>query len=67
MDNGDGTITDMVTGLMWEKAQSYEKWDDAKSSAKNATTGGYTDWRVPTIKKLYSLVDFSGSQGSRIP
>lgn len=66
-DNGDGTITDMVTGLMWEKAQSYMAWSNAASNAVNANTGGYNDWRVPTIKELYSLIYFSGSQGSGNP
>lgn len=66
-DNGDGTVIDMVTGLMWEQAQSEMKWSDAESNAANATTGGYIDWRVPTIKELYSLIDFTGNQGRGNP
>ena len=62
-DNGDGTITDNVTGLMWEKGFVRCNFDDAQNFANNATTGGYKDWRVPTIKELYSLIDFTGSQG----
>ena len=65
-DNGDGTITDLVTGLMWEQGYSTVSWSDAQINADSVTTGGYDDWRVPTIKELYSLIDFSGNQGSGI-
>jgi hypothetical protein len=58
-DNGDGTITDLVTGLMWQKTPGGKvTWDEAM--ADSLTLGGYTDWRVPTIKELYSLMNFSG-------
>ena len=63
-DNGDGTVTDLVTGLMWEKGYSTMSWADAQANAASVSTGGYDDWRVPTIKELYSLIDFSGNQGS---
>lgn len=66
VDNGDGTVTDLVTGLMWEKGYSTMSWSDAQDNADNVTTGGYDDWRVPTIKELYSLIDFSGNQGSGV-
>jgi len=67
MDNGDGTITDLVTGLMWEQATNYLNWADAASAASSASTAGYSDWRVPTIKELYSLIDFTGNQGTGNP
>lgn len=60
-DNGDGTVTDNVTGLMWVKARgSKVSWDDAVSGAKKCTVGKYSDWRMPTIKELYSLIEFTG-------
>lgn len=63
-DNGDGTITDNVTGLMWVKARgSLISWSDAVAGASINTTGGYTDWRMPTIKESYSLILFSGVNG----
>ncbi|WKY46685.1 DUF1566 domain-containing protein [Eubacteriaceae bacterium ES3] len=63
-DNGDGTITDNVTGLMWEQGFSLCNFDEVQSYANACTTGGYDDWRIPTIKELYSLIDFSGNQGT---
>lgn len=61
-DHGDGTITDLVTGLMWQKTPGDKvTWDEAM--AASLTLGGYTDWRVPTIKELYSLMNFSGVTG----
>jgi hypothetical protein len=60
-DNGDGTITDNVTGLMWEQDMGAKiSYDDAFIKADASTLGGYSDWRVPTIKELYSLILFSG-------
>jgi len=60
-DNGDGTITDLVTGLMWAQDQSESSmdWAEAPMYAESLTLGGYTDWRVPTIKELWSTRDFS--------
>lgn len=66
-DNGDGTITDNVTGLMWQKSFIRIEWGEAESEAINASTGGYDDWRVPTIKELYSLILFTGNQGTGDP
>lgn len=66
MDNGDGTITDNITHLMWSKAVDDEKLslDEATQHAKKMHLGGYNDWRIPTIKELYSLMDFRGYTGS---
>ncbi len=64
-DNGDGTVTDLNTGLMWSKAVSEHKLvlDEAQREAASMTLGGHTDWRVPNIKELYSLIDFRGYTG----
>ncbi len=72
VDNGDGTITDTTTGLMWEKLgddgsihdkDTYYNWADAvavKVAALNSGGGfaGYTDWRMPNVNELQSLVDY---------
>jgi len=65
-DNGDGTVTDLNTGLMWQKTPADEKmtWDDAMAGASSFELAGYTDWRLPTIKELYSLIVFSGTDPS---
>ncbi len=65
-DNGDGTITDLNTGLVWSRAVSPEKLslDEAQREADRMTLGAYDDWRVPNIKELYSLIDFRGYTGS---
>ena len=60
-NNGDGTITDNVTGLMWEKDMGEKMaFKDAASKAEQSQLGGHSDWRVPTIKELYSLIQFTG-------
>ncbi len=62
-DNGDGTVTDLNTSLMWQKTPPavHYTWDEAVTYAENLQLAGYDDWRMPTIKELYSLVAFSGS------
>jgi len=60
-DNNDGTITDNVTGLIWEKDMGSKiNPTDAITKADTLTKGGFTDWRVPTLKELYSLILFTG-------
>lgn len=64
-DNGDGTVSDLNTGLMWVQARGTQiAWAAAVAGASNCTVGGYTDWRMPTMKELYSLVKFSGANGN---
>ncbi len=60
-DNGDGTVTDNVTGLMWQKDMGAKiVFDDAQKEAKNLKLAGYADWRVPSLKEVISLVQFNG-------
>jgi hypothetical protein len=66
-DNGDGTITDNVTGLMWAKDGNetgcnfgnQTEWTPAVAWAKNLDFAGHTDWRLPNRRELESLVDIS--------
>jgi hypothetical protein len=60
-DNADGTITDNVTGLMWQKDPGEKMtYTQAVAGAKSFDLVGYSDWRLPTIKELYSLILFNG-------
>ena len=58
-DNGDGTITDNYTGLIWQKAQNATTltWEEALVYAHGLSLGGKSDWRVPNIRELQSLND----------
>ena len=61
IDNGNETITDNATGLMWQKTDDglARDWENALSYAENLELGGYTDWRLPNAKELQSLVDYT--------
>ena len=55
-NNGNGTITDNVTGLMWQSVDHGEStWENAVANAASVTTGGYNDWRLPTPHELFCL------------
>lgn len=63
VDNGDGTLTDSKTNLMWIKNGwrldfvAAVTWWDAVKKSKDLTVGGYDDWRLPTIEEWSSLID----------
>ncbi len=56
-DNGDGTITDNLTQLVWQKIPNTETfiWDRALVYAEGLTIGPSSDWRLPNIKELQSI------------
>jgi hypothetical protein len=57
-------VTDTLTGLMWTRENipgGKRNWAEAKKVAAAATTGGHTDWRLPTIRELLTLVDYERS------
>lgn len=67
-DNSDGTISDNVTGLMWQQNMGEKiSYADAINKADTLSLGGYNDWRVPTIKELYSLILFTGRVNGEVP
>lgn len=74
-DNGDGTVTDGITGLMWQQSPDTDgdgdidaadkfTYAEAVNGAIACTVGGHTDWRLPTIKELQGIVDYTNSPDS---
>ena len=60
VDNQDGTVTDTVTGLMWQQATDGKmNWEEAIRHCEGLTLAGYEDWRLPNLKELRSIVDYS--------
>jgi hypothetical protein len=68
-DNGNGTVTDNLTGLIWTKHAScfgLRTWSEALSDCNTLASGGCEltdgsspgDWRLPNIRELHSLIDF---------
>ena len=60
-DHGDGTVTDNLTGLMWAKNADMWgaiAWNNAIDNCKNLVLAGRSDWRLPTVNELESLIDY---------
>lgn len=60
-DNGDGTISDPLTGLMWRKAEDGQlrSWQDALAYCESLEFAGYSDWKLPNVRELETIVDES--------
>lgn len=72
IDNGDGTVTDTETGLMWQQKTATETdapalgwvagrldWEDALRYCETLSLAGHDDWRLPDRNELQSLVDYA--------
>ena len=61
VDNGDGTVTDTKTGLMWAQTDNmgHISWKDARLYCENIILSRYDNWRMPTIEELKTLFDDS--------
>jgi len=59
LNNGDDTVTDTKTGLMWAAKDNGKpiNWKDARSYCQHYSGGVHTDWRMPTLAELASLYD----------
>ena len=56
VDNGDGTVTDNGTGLMWQKETAGPMdWDTAMSYAPSLSLGGHSGWWLPSKDELLGL------------
>ena len=62
-DNGDGTVTDLKTGLIWQKNDDGQKrsWTDSTSYCAGLSLGNHSDWRLPA-KELVSLWKDAGAK-----
>jgi VCBS repeat-containing protein len=65
--DGNETVTDNVTGLIWEdtNVSAYKVWSGADNAAdycNDLNLTGSSDWRVPTISELGTLVDYSNER-----
>ena len=71
LDNNDGTVSDHITKLVWQQTAdingdgkvNYDdkmSQSDAISYCENLTLAKKSDWRLPDIKSIYSLIDFNG-------
>ena len=65
-DDGDGTITDEATGLVWSQSDSGTSmnWEEALAWVQTPNADnylGYSDWRLPNVKELQSIVDYTRS------
>lgn len=73
-DNGDGTLTDSATGLMWQESYAYSEtgnyinWYDAGEYIEDLNRrplGGHADWRLPNKLEVQTLYELSYSFESR--
>jgi hypothetical protein len=60
-DNGDGTVSDAVTGLMWQQKLDYEtyQWVESIQYCESLELAGHDDWRLPNVKEGVSIVDYN--------
>ena len=69
-DNGNGLVTDRKTGLIWKRCLeglsglgcttgtvTKMSWEAALKAAEDSTFAGHSDWRLPNIKELNSIVE----------
>ena len=77
IDNGDGTVSDKETNLIWQRCphgMSWQSsnntcsgsvqsrdWHSALTAAASDSTGDHSDWRIPNIKELASIVRYTGN------
>lgn len=68
-DHDDGTVTDNLTGLMWTKNANLDgskSWNNAIDYCNNLELAGHSDWRLPNVRELQSLIDY-GRSGPALP
>lgn len=61
VDNGDGTVTDRASQLTWQQADDGKtrNWQQALAYCQDLSLADHNDWRLPNIKELQSIVDYT--------
>ncbi len=62
-DLGDGTVKNHNTGLIWQQIDDGVKrtWQDATDYCDTLVLAGNSNWRLPNIFELYSILDYSNN------
>jgi hypothetical protein len=68
-DNGDSTVTDTKTSLVWQQitlapSSNKKSWEESLTYCEDLTLASQSDWRLPNIKELGSIVDVSEQRGN---
>ncbi len=68
-NSGDEVVTDLQTGLMWTRNANLDgqkTWTNAVNYCSSLEYSDYSDWRLPNVKELQSLIDF-GEHSPALP
>ena len=60
-DSGDGTVTDIATGLIWQKSDAKGNWEAAVTYCEELDYANSQDWRLPSEEELRTIVDLTKS------
>ncbi|GEM_PF-5587279 len=78
VDNANGTISQTNTGLIWAKCSEGQTgdtcagtatimtWEQALVTASNSNLGNYSDWRLPNIKELQTLIEYERDGAAKL-
>lgn len=60
LDNGNGTLVDTRTGLVWQQIDdgTSRTWKNALAYCEDLSLAGKSDWRLPNVRELRSIVDY---------
>jgi hypothetical protein len=60
-NSDNGTVSDLATGLTWQQADDgvTRNWQEALAYCENLSLAGSSDWRLPNVKELQSIVDYA--------
>ncbi len=68
-DNGDGTVTDTCTGLMWQQVVEpiRRTWQESQGHCESLMLGGHTDWRLPSAQEFDGMLRLAINRDPRDP